>query len=69
MLRHPCPPNEARRDPNAPQGAAYERPYKYHIKGDPIGRAAFPKPDGLEEWRINNKREETKRICTRGRMW
>jgi len=39
------------RDPNAPRSNANldHRPPKYHIKGDPIGRAAFPKPEPEEE--------------------
>jgi len=69
MSRHPCPPNEAQRDPNAPKGAAYERPYKYHITGDPLGRAAFPKPINEEIANIDDERAMTRRICTRGRLW
>jgi len=33
-------------DPNAPKP---QNPPKYHIKGDPIGRAAFPPSDFREE--------------------
>ena len=56
-------------DPNAPAGAAYERPYIYHIKGDPIGRAAFPKPCAVQTRMIDGKRAEDKRIYTRQRTW
>ncbi len=38
-------------DPNAPRFLAVldTKPPKNHIKGDPIGRAAFPKSDFKEE--------------------